>query len=177
MAISSPIEPWFAVQVIPRHEQKVALRLQNKGHEHFLPVNTCFHQWSDRRKQITDPLFPGYVFCRVSRSAFESVLKTSGVCRIVCFGGRPYPVSEEEIRALQLATSSGLPYCPVPYISTGERVRVAHGPLSGITGIVTRIKNKDRLVISIDVIMKSVSLEVPCGQVVLATAEPLSFRN
>jgi transcription antitermination factor NusG len=159
--VTPKTEPWFAVQVIPRHEQKIALHLRNKGHEQFLPFCSSFRRWSDRDKNVNVPLFPGYLFCRVARSSFGSVLKTPGVYRIVCFGGHPYPVSDEEIQGLQLAVESGVPVSPVPYLSLGEKVQIKHGPLAGVTGIVTRFKNRARLVISVDVIMQSVSLEIP----------------
>ena len=93
------------------------------------------------------------------------------MCRIISFGGRPYPVPETEIHSLQQVPLSGREFRTVPYLSGGDRVKVARGPLAGIAGVVKRFKNQDRLVISVDNIMKSVSLDVALSELTVLNAE------
>jgi transcription antitermination factor NusG len=157
---------WFAVQVAPQHEQKVALLLQYKGYEQFLPTRTSRRHWSDRIKILKAPLFPGYIFCRAARSSFGAILNTRGVHRIVCFGGRPCPIPEVEIKTLQKAVESGKDVIEVPYLSAGQRVKIAGGPLAGVIGIVTRQKNSSRLIVSIEIIMRSISVEIASSDLI-----------
>lgn len=151
---------WFAAQVTPRHEKKVDVILGLRFHEHFLPTYLARRKWSDRVKTIEEPLFPGYVFVKITRFRVGEVLAIPGVIRIVNSGGRPCPVPEEEIAVLQLVCHSKRDMCAFPYRNTGQKVQVVAGPLSGVTGIVMGWKKHDRLIINIDLIMKSVAVEV-----------------
>jgi transcriptional antiterminator NusG len=155
-----PEESWFVTQVIPRHEKSVDTILGIKCYQHFLPIHRARRKWSDRTKVVDEPLFPGYVFVRVKRSLMGPILGIPGVIRIVSFGGVPHPISEEEIEALRLVFRSSREVCSFPYLNVGQNVRVISGPLSGIRGIVTKFKKHDRLILSIDLIMKSVSVEI-----------------
>lgn len=151
---------WFAVQVVPQHECKVSMRLRHKGHEEFLPTLPSRRQWSDRTKVAERPLFPGYVFCRVQRADFGMILRTPGVYRIVSFGGRAQPITDEEILYLQRAVHSGRDIVAVPFFSLGQKVQVTNGPLAGLTGVVARLKNRDRLIISVELLLRSVAIEI-----------------
>lgn len=162
--LSPEIALWFVIQVMPQHECKVASQLRYKGQEEFLPMVSSRRQWSDRSKVIDRPLFPGYVFCRVRRSSFGLILDTPGVHRIVSFGGQAHPITEEEMSRLQLVLASGREVTPVPYLALGQRVQVLDGPLAGMMGIVTRLKNRDRLIISVDMLMRSVAVEVTSAE-------------
>lgn len=162
--------PWFAVQVMSLHEKKVAAILAYKGYEQFLPVQRVTSKWSDRTKTLERPLFPNYVFCRMDHGAARPVLATPGVVRIVGFGGKPYPVRDEEIMAIRRLVSAGCKAVAVAQPKIGERVRVSEGPLKGITGILTRIKNRSHLVVTIEAIMKSVAIVVDAQMVTVASS-------
>jgi transcription antitermination factor NusG len=165
--------PWFAVQVMSLHEKKVAAMLAYKGYEQFLPIQRVISKWSDRTKTLERPLFPNYVFCRMDHGAARPVLATPGVVRIVGFGGKPYPVRDEEIVAIQRLVSAGCEAVAVAQPKIGERVRVLEGPLKGVTGILTRIKNRSHLVVTIEAIMKSVAIVVDAQMVTAAgSVEP-----
>lgn len=168
--LSPEIALWFAIQVIPQHECKVASQLRYKGQEEFLPMVTSSRQWSDRSKVSERPLFPGYVFCRVKRSSFRVILDTPGVHRIVSFGGHAHPIADEEITSLQQVLTSGREVAPVSYLKLGQRVEVIDGPLRGVTGIVTRVKNRNRLLISVDMLMRSIAVDVALGE--LSACDP-----
>lgn len=158
---SAEMESWLALQVAPQHENKVATILDYKGFEQFFPTYNSKRHWSDRVKIIMRPLFPGYIFCRSPRSKTAAILATPGVNRIVSFGGKPCVIPDEEIARLHSIVKAGMDPRPFPYLNTGQRVRIIRdGVLFGMVGILTKIKNRSRLVVSVDMIAKSISIEV-----------------
>jgi transcription antitermination factor NusG len=92
--------PWFALQVRARSEQAIAELLCSKGYDEFLPLYYCKRRWSDRVKRALQPLFPGYVFCRLDLQNRLPVLVTPGVLQIVGVGKTPAPIDEKEIISL-----------------------------------------------------------------------------
>lgn len=160
--------PWFALQVVPRHEKSVDDMLEYRGYNHFLPTYRIRRRWSDRVRLVEQPLFPGYVFCRSKSNLMEVIRGSPGIIRIVAFGGRPHPVPDKEIEALQHIVQGKREYSAVPYWNVGQKVQVVSGPLAGICGAIMRFTNRDRLIISLDVIMKSVSVEIDQSEVALA---------
>ncbi|HEY2234108.1 MAG TPA: UpxY family transcription antiterminator [Candidatus Angelobacter sp.] len=162
--------PWFALQVVPRHEKSLDKILEYRGCIHFLPTYRVRRRWSDRVKVVEQPLFPGYVFCRSQSNLMEVIRGSPGIIRIVAFGRKPHPIPDEEIEALQQIVRGKREYSAFPYLNVGQKVRVISGPLTGISGTIMRFKNHDRLVISIDVIMKSVSVEIDQSEVDLVQA-------
>ncbi len=151
---------WFAVTVKPRHEKAVARALESKGLESFLPLYRSRRRWSDRMKDIDLPLFPGYVFCRFPRADRARVLATPGAGSVVGFGGRPADIPEVEVESVRTLTASGMVVGPCPYLQAGERVRIEAGPLAGVEGVVTQIKDAWRVVVSVELLQRSVAAEV-----------------
>ena len=152
--------PWYALQVRPRFEKIIASTLLNKGYEGFLPLYRHRSRWSDRMKEVQLPLFPGYLFCRLDLNHRLPVMVTPGVMHIVGIGSTPHPVEEDEIASLQSIVISGLQPEPRSYLNIGERVRVEIGPLSGTEGILLSLKGSTRLVVSVSLLQRSVSVEV-----------------
>ena len=154
---------WYAIYTRSRHEKRVYERLSEKKIEAFLPL---IEQWSrrkDRRKRIQVPLFPGYLFVQspMDQYAYYEILKTESVVRILCSGGIPTPIPDRQINNVQILMKNRIAVTPCQYLKEGERVRVAHGPLVGIEGILIKLKpDKNRLVLSIDLIKESVSVEL-----------------
>jgi transcription antitermination factor NusG len=163
---------WCAVQVAPRHEMKVSRILASKGYEEFTPTYRARRKWSDRYKILELPLFPGYVFCRIQKETARVVFKTVGVVRIVSFGGEICPIDDHEIEALQRVASSGRDVSPSSYLKTGQRMQILSGPLAGITGILRMIRNSRELVISVDMLMRSVSVSIDASE-----ATPVSTQS
>lgn len=151
---------WYAVQVHSRKENYVAAQFAGLGFEYILPTYKCIRNWSDRRKELEQPLFPGYLFCRFDFQQRRPLILTPGVLRVVGTGRTPVPVSDDEIRALQLAVSSGLPKLPWPYLEVGQRVRVNYGTLAGLEGILVNLKGNQRVVLSVTLLQRSVAMEV-----------------
>jgi transcription antitermination factor NusG len=162
---------WFAVQVRSQHEKSVVDRLEGTGGcELFLPLYKCRKRWSDRIKELDVPLFPGYVFCRFDPLDRLPVLKTPGVIQIVSSNHVPIPLDDAEIRAVQTLVASGIPNQPWPFLEVGDRVRIESGPLSGVEGILTAFKGKNRLLISISLLQRSVAAEIDSAYVTVQSA-------
>jgi transcription antitermination factor NusG len=153
-------EQWYALHVRPRFEKHVQTHLEEKGYEVFYPTYTSTRQWSDRVKSLSFPLFPGYVFCRFNVHARLPILITPGVNQVVGSGKTPITVDEAELTAIRRVMESGVAAQPWPYLKIGETVQIENGPLEGLTGIVTRIKSSDRLVVSVSLLMRSVAVEL-----------------
>jgi transcription antitermination factor NusG len=157
---SSPKVSWYALQVRSRKEGYVASQIQGQGFECLLPTYKSVRKWSDRMKEIEQPLFPGYLFCRFDFQNRRPVITTPGVLQIVGYGRTAVSVSDEEIQALQLAVASEMPKQPWPYLEVGQRVRVNYGTLSGLEGILVNVKGNHRVVLSVTLLQRSVAMEV-----------------
>ena len=151
---------WYALHVRTRFEKVVARNLQGKGYEEFLPLYRRVNRWSDRVKEIELPLFPGYVFCRFNPHDRLPILTVPGVNAVVGIGKNLMAVDESELDAVRAVLKSEA-YCePWPYLEVGQRVQVEYGPLAGTQGIVTLVKNTYRLVISVNMLQRSVAVEI-----------------
>jgi len=151
---------WYALNVRPRFEKFVRTHLEEKGYEVFLPTYTATRRWSDRVKSVTLPLFPSYVFCRFDVNARLPILVTPGVNFVVGSGKTPVSVEENELSAIRCVMESGVATQPWPYLQVGDTARIEAGPLEGLSGIVMRMKGSCRLVVSVSLLMRSVSVEL-----------------
>jgi transcriptional antiterminator NusG len=151
---------WYALYTRSRHEQVVRNQLNDKGIQNFLPLYTNVSQWKDRRKIIHIPLFPGYLFVKILVQDRVQVLKSFGAVRLIGDGYNPIPIPEEQILNIQTFLEKRLRYNPHPYLKVGNKVRILDGPLSGVEGILIRKKNQCRLVLSVDLIQRSISVEI-----------------
>ena len=152
--------PWLAVQTRSRYENFAASHLRGIGYQVFLPTYKCRRHWSDRVKESDLPLFPGYLFCRFNPSNRLPILTTPGVIQVVGIGKKPVPVDDSEITAIQTLVRSGLPGRPWAFSHVGQRVRVERGPLTGVEGILTGFRGRQRLVLSVTLLQRSVAVEV-----------------
>jgi transcription antitermination factor NusG len=151
---------WYALYTCPRHEKFVAEQIGLRSFTCFLPLYRSVRRWKDRRKELELALFPGYVFVQMALENRLQVLELPGAVRLVSFNGQPAVVPAAEIEALQSRLSGASTVEPHPYLRTGRRVRVRHGAMAGLEGIIVRRKDRCRLVFSIDLIMRSVAVEV-----------------
>ena len=152
--------PWFAVRVRSHHEHTAAMHLVDRGYEEFTPSYTVERRWSDRKKEIEQYLFPGYVFCRVDPQNRLPVLSAPGVVGLVGCGRIPVPIPDDEIERIRRMVQSGLLVSPWPFLEAGQTVLIERGPLTGLEGILEEVKGKCRLVVSINLLRRSVSAEV-----------------
>jgi transcription antitermination factor NusG len=151
---------WYAVYANANHEKRVAQQLGQRSIEHLLPLYESMRRWKDRRVRLQLPLFPGYVFVHFALRDRLEVLQIPGVVHLVSFAGQPASLREEDLHALQNCLSHGNHVAPHPYIQAGRRARVKSGPLQGLEGIILRRKNRTRIIVSFDLIMRSVAVEI-----------------
>lgn len=174
-----PGEPggWFAAFTRHQHERAVAEALARKGLRSFLPLYPMKKRWSDRVKTIEMPLFPCYVFVEANFNRRLAMLETPGIHFLVSGATGPVEIPHSEIEGIQMALSSHFLVEPFPFLNRGDHVRVAVGPLQGLEGILVRKKGRERLVLSIEMLAKSVAVEID-GSLVERTSAPASrFRG
>ena len=151
--------PWHAVYTLPRHEKVVAEHLALRQVETYLPLYLSARRWAGRRALVQLPLFPSYVFVRISAHERIRVLEHPSVLRLVTFGGRPAPLADGEIECLRAALEVGKAE-PFPFLIPGKRIRVKSGPLVGVEGTIVRRKGKMRLVVSVEAIQRSIIFDL-----------------
>lgn len=161
-------DPWCAVYTRHQHEASVSEMLQTKGFEVFLPLYSSLRRWKDRKKLLSLPLFPCYVFVRGVLERRLPVLTTPGVHMIINCGERVATIPDEEIEAIRRTVEGQFRVEPHPFLRCGERVRVVRGSLEGVEGVLTRKKNLYRLVLSVEMLAQSVAVEIDAMDVVPA---------
>ncbi len=158
---------WYALYTCPRHEKYVAQQIERRHISCFLPLYRSVRRWKDRRKELELALFPGYVFVHIALQDRLQVLQVPGAVRLVTFNGQPAVLPALEIECLRNRQTGVGAIQPHPYLCVGRRVRVRSGPLEGLEGIIRRSKDKCRVVFSLDLIMRSVAVEVDAADVEL----------
>ena len=155
------LEPhWYAAYTCAQHEKRVAQQLEACQVTNYLPLYEAVHRWKDRRKLVQLPLFPGYVFVWIPLRSRLDVLRLPGVVRLVGFNGTPTPLPEHEVEGLRRALSQGVRAEPHPHLRVGRRVRITRGPLVGREGILKRWKGALRVVLSLELIQRSILLDI-----------------
>jgi transcription antitermination factor NusG len=157
--------PWWALYTRHQHEKMVADHLEAKGLEAFLPLYESVRNWKDRKKTISLPFFPGYVFVRGGLNCRLQIVTTPGVYAILCSGERIATIPEVEIQAIQRTVLGNLKAEPHPFLNCGDRVRVVRGSLEGVTGILIRKKNLSRLILSVETLKQSIAVEIDAADV------------
>ncbi|MGH9534147.1 MAG: UpxY family transcription antiterminator [Terriglobales bacterium] len=153
-------EAWYAACTRSRHEKMVAEQLRGRGVEHFLPLGHTVRRWRSRMAEVDLPLFPGYVFVHIPLPERLRVLTAPGVAYLVASAGRPLEVPEQQMEALRERLAAGALAEPHPYLAVGSRVRVWRGPLAGLEGVLLRKHGQSRLIVSVDMIQRSIALHV-----------------
>jgi len=154
---------WYVIHAHSRHEGKVALALQRKEFEIFLPRITVRSRRQDRRLFLQVPLFPSYLFINTVLEAvvYHEIIKLPGVVRLLGVNGRPSPVSPEKVESIRAIVESGRPYYPWEYLGEGKQVRILHGPLAGTIGMILRRREKKRrLLVAVELFQRSVAVEL-----------------
>jgi transcription antitermination factor NusG len=156
---------WWALYTRHQHEKVVADMLSAKGFEVFLPLYDSIRRWKDRQKLISLPLFPCYVFVRGGLHRRLQVVTTPGIHMILSHGAEVAVIPEDEIEAIRRTIEGPCRMEPHPFLRCGERVRVIRGSLQGIEGLLVRKKNQFRLVLSVEMLAKSVAVEIDASDV------------
>jgi transcription antitermination factor NusG len=153
---------WYAIHTMARHEKWIAQQLQEKRVFTFLPLLQQIHRWSDRQRNVGVPLFSCYAFVRIAQTTEErlKVLRTPGVLGFVGNERQGTPIPDEQIESLRTTISQKIPCVPYPFISNGKRVRILGGSLDGVGGILVRQGADQRLVVSVELLRRSVAIRV-----------------
>lgn len=161
--------PWYAVYTKFQHEKSAAALLEAKEFQVFLPVYRTVHRWKDRNQLVVLPLFPCYLFLRMELTRKIDVLRTAGVQWLVENAGHACTIPESEIEAVRRICSIATRYQPHPFLKQGDFVRIRKGPLLGVEGFFVRTKNQYRVVVSVELLRKSVAVEVDLADIELAS--------
>ncbi len=175
LTVRSDVPQWFAAYIHTRHEKSIARQLEERCIERFLPLYETTHRWRNGRHKVQLPLFPGYIFVRIPACERLKVLQVPGVGYIVGTLGVPTPLPLQDIERLRNALRSGVVAQPFPYLTAGTRVEIRSGPMQGLVGILRRRCGQFRVVISVDLIMQSIAVEVDACDV--APIRPLSSHR
>jgi transcription elongation factor/antiterminator RfaH len=153
---------WYALQTRSRHEKFVSYHLQSRRISCYLPVISEVHRWSDRRKRVEVPLFPGYVFVQIAPTNEERVrvLRTDGVVGFVGHSPAGTPIPEEEIDSVRTLVDQKVPWVTHPFLQVGQRIRIRGGALDGVEGIFQSRNGEDALVVSVNAIQRSLSVSI-----------------
>jgi transcription antitermination factor NusG len=157
---------WYAAYTASRHEKTVAEHLRQREIECFLPLYETVHRWNNGRHRVQLPLFPSYVFVRMGLGDKLRVLQVPGLVQLVTFQGAPAALPDSEIEALRSALASGVLAQPYRYLNVGSKVEICRGPLQGLRGILLRHQGQFRVVLSVEMIMRSIVVEVDAGDVI-----------
>jgi transcription antitermination factor NusG len=169
LALSAAIwqEPrWYALKTRSRHEKRVRDQLGQRDIDTFLPLCESWRQWKDRKKKVELPLFPGYCFARFPLVERLRVLNVLGVAQLVSINGRPEPILEEELTAIQQLVSTKLQYDPHPFLEEGMDVEVVRGPLAGVRGKLLRKDRLTRLVLAVTLVRQAAVVEIHPADVI-----------
>lgn len=153
---------WYALTTMSRHERIAAYHLRTHGIATFFPTVTEIHRWTDRRKQVEMPLFPGYLFIHalLSQQIRRIVLLARGIAGFVAMGGEPVAIPDEQIVSVERLLASHLRCSPYPFLKIGQRIRVRGGALDGIEGVLVRVEGEKALVVRVEAISRSLAVRL-----------------
>jgi len=166
--VAADLVGWYAAYTWVHHEKRVARHLAERDVDCFLPLYRSLRRWKDRRKELDLALFPGYIFVRMALRDRLQVLQLPSVVHLVKFRGLPVQLPANETETLRRGLTNEVSVAPHPYLKIGRRVGIVHGPLVGTEGILSRKKDQFRVVLSVDLIMRSVAIEVEAAKIEIA---------
>lgn len=151
---------WYALSTKARHEKKVHNKLLQKGITSYLPLQTIHRRWSDRYKEVQEPVFSCYIFVKIPLKRRLDVLQTDGAVRLVSFNGIPATIPDDQVNAIRTILENNYQIEKVDYLTPGQKIEVIQGPLKGTRGILAEVKNRHRLILRIDSIMQAISFNI-----------------
>lgn len=157
-----PVNPWYALRIRQGSEPTVVEALQSRGFKPYCPTQKERRRYSDRMKIVDKPIFPGYVFCAFNVQKKLPVVSCPGVDYIVGFAGTPTAIPQIQMENVRRMVEAGA--TAIEHFAPGDRVRVMHGPLEGVEGILVREPRGSRLVVSIELLNRAASLYITQDQ-------------
>jgi len=152
---------WYAVYTKSRHEKRTRLFPTRRGVTTFLPMRNVLSRWKVRRKLISLPLFPTYIFVHIGLQDLPGVFYSKDVSKIIGINGKPYSITPKQTESIMRPVNSDLRYDPHPYIDIGQKVVIRNGPLQSVVGkILDKRSSKHIVILAVDLIKRAVSVEV-----------------
>lgn len=154
---------WYACYTRARHEKRVDEQLARRGFETYVPLLAQERQWSDRRKVVELPLFPGYVFSRFTLAEIHQVLMVPGVATVIRHSGHPSPIRDSDLENVRrfVAALSETGQIPEPRpLEPGQAVRVMHGPFEGVEGVVVERRGRRRVLVGLATIGQGMEIDI-----------------
>lgn len=151
---------WYVLYTRTNFEMKVNLGIMAQEVESYLPMQTIWKKWSDRRKRLFVPLFPNYVFVKMRLLEKSKVLSVPGVIKMISFDRKPIAVSEEDLEKVRRLVDSNRDLAVEVERYVGMKVRVVSGVFSGLEGEIIRVSNRVRLLVKLSTINQALSVEI-----------------
>jgi transcription antitermination factor NusG len=163
MNASLPEPKWYVVYTRPKSERKVASSITDMGIESYLPMHKVIRQWSDRNKKMEVPLFTSYVFVKVDDARRSSLFSITELVKFISIDGKPVVIRENEILTIRKVLSGDFDDISTEeyFLQEGMKVRITCGQFAGLEGMVVERRNKPRLVIRIEGLMRAFSFLIP----------------
>jgi transcription termination/antitermination protein NusG len=159
--VSEPrVDPWLVLRTRSRHEGAVESALEQKQINAYLPKRKVVRCWNRQKRLVELPLFPGYVFVQPRADQYESMRYIRGSCGFVRADCKPATMPAKDLEAVKMLVNSGTALSVDPELTTGKRVRIVTGPFMGVEGDLVCVKGRDVLVINVQLVSRSVRVEV-----------------
>ena len=165
MESKTPSKNWYVAYTFPNAEKSIHKSLGKMKIMSFLPLQETIRDWKDRKKRISAPLFPNYIFIYSSHKERYDALSVKGMVRYVSFDGKPAIVRNEQIESLKKLMDSNFEIHSRSLIKPGNKVVITDGPFSGVEGVLEKVNGSMRLVVLIDCLSRAVSINIPADLV------------
>lgn len=160
---------WFVVTTKYQHEKKVDQLLKGKGHNSYLPLYNKLSYWKDRKKKIQTPLFHCYLFVNINPKTKMDILQTNGVIHFVSFDNKPVPIPDCQIELIKNLLNEDRKIEAEFKFVEGQQVKVVYGPLKGAVGVFQKVKDKSRLLITLETLNRTIAVEINADEIVPVT--------
>ena len=163
------VKNWYVIQTRPRNEKKVNEQIERKEIETFLPLIQTVRYWSDRKKKLMVPLFPGYVFVNTGKGErVRAISNTYGALRYVMYQKRPAIITDEEIRNIKISLQAPEKIkIEDTKIMEGDLVEITGGIFKGLTGYISEVRGNYKLIVNIIELNSSFSIQLSYSEIKL----------
>lgn len=153
---------WFAVHTRSRSEKLVQRMLAKKGIHAWLPVQQLLRRYSRSTRMTEKPLINCYVFVRIVKDQYLTVLETEHVAGFVRFGKNLVAIHEAEIDLLKRITLAGdLEVQAVPgSFAEGDPVEISAGTLAGLRGRIVKVEGRRKFQVELKYLFHSLLITV-----------------
>jgi transcriptional antiterminator RfaH len=168
---------WYVAYTFPKAENKVKSKLEMLGIHSYLPLHQVIRNWSDRKKKLNMPLFPNYIFILTTVNKRQETFAIKEIVRYISFEGKPATIKESIIHSLEKILRGNIEINIEQAIEVGSPVRIVHGPFAGVEGILSRRNGKTRLIVRIDVLQRSIGINISINDVISLCSDSTNINH